>query len=149
MREKQFSDVDGPAQIDTIAARIVASCADPFVLLGTTVAVTASVGIAFSSQAIDTPTKCSKTLSRRCTRWRAKGAADHQVIDLHDQYLAAEGASLERGLHGAPAREARLLRRSGNAEARSVFGILTGRQWSRNFRFHRFSPNIHFEKNGE
>jgi len=97
-------DVDGPAHIDGIAARIVASFADPFVLSNVEAHVTASVGIAFSSQGDQLPEFLLRDADAAMYQVKRKGGACHQVIDLREQYLAAERTSLERELHGAPAR---------------------------------------------
>ena len=98
-------DLDDPAEVDAIAARVVAAVAVPFVLSGVELDVTASVGIAFSGRGDE---MLSEQLLQDAdtAMYQAKrgGGARHQIVDLREQDRAAQRASMEQDLHGALAR---------------------------------------------
>ncbi|HLY82010.1 MAG TPA: GGDEF domain-containing protein [Acidimicrobiales bacterium] len=97
-------DVDGPAHVDAIAARIGAAVAAPFVLSSTEVDVTASVGIAFSGRGDELSENVLQEADTAMYQAKRKGGGRHQIVDLREQHLATQRASLERDLRGAPGR---------------------------------------------
>jgi diguanylate cyclase (GGDEF)-like protein len=98
-------DLGEPAQVNVIAARICAAVdATPFVLSGAEMAITASVGIAFSGSGDQLSEQLLQDADVAMYQAKRKGGARHQVIDLREQHLADERAGLERDLHGAPTR---------------------------------------------
>jgi diguanylate cyclase (GGDEF)-like protein len=97
-------DLDGPAHVDAIAARIGAAVAAPFVLSAAEVDMTASVGIAFSGRGEELSEKLLQEADTAMYQAKRKGGARHQIVDLREQHLADQRARLERDLRGAPAR---------------------------------------------
>jgi diguanylate cyclase (GGDEF)-like protein len=97
-------DLDGPTQVDVIADRIGAAIAAPFVLSGIEVDVTASVGIAHSGPGDQLSEELLKDADTAMYQAKRSGGDQHQIIDLREKHLAAQRASLEHELHGAPAR---------------------------------------------
>jgi diguanylate cyclase (GGDEF)-like protein len=97
-------DLDGPAEVDVIAARIGAAVAAPFVLSAAVVDMTASVGIAFSARGDQLSEELLQEADTAMYQAKRKGGARHQIVDLRDQHLAAQGANLERDLRGAVTR---------------------------------------------
>ena len=97
-------DLEGPAHVDAIAARIIETVGAPFRLSGLQVDVTASVGIAFSGRGDQLPEHLLQDADTAMYQAKRKGGARHQIIDLREQHLAAQRATLERDLRGAPAR---------------------------------------------
>jgi diguanylate cyclase (GGDEF)-like protein len=97
-------DLDGPEQVDVVAARVGAAVAQPFSLSGIDVDVTVSVGIAYSGPGDHLSEQLLVDADTAMYQAKRKGGARHQIIDLREQHLATQRASLERELHGAPAR---------------------------------------------
>jgi diguanylate cyclase (GGDEF)-like protein len=97
-------DLEGEAQVEAIAARIDAALAVPFVLSTTTVAMTASVGIAFAGRDDQIPEELLQDADVAMYQAKRQGGARHQIIDLREQHLAEQRASLQRDLRGAAAR---------------------------------------------
>ncbi|MCU1428396.1 MAG: hypothetical protein JWL83_2396, partial [Actinomycetia bacterium] len=97
-------DLETPDQADVIAARIGASVATPFVLSGAEVDVTASVGIAFSGRGDELSEQLLQDADTAMYQAKRKGGDRHQIVDLREQHLAGQRATLERELRGAPSR---------------------------------------------
>ena len=97
-------DLDEPAQVDVIAARIGTAVAAPIVLSGIEMDITASVGIAFSGPGDELSEQVLQDADAAMYQAKRKGGARHQIVDLREQQLAAQRASLERELRGALAR---------------------------------------------
>jgi diguanylate cyclase (GGDEF)-like protein len=97
-------DLTGAAEVNRIAARIGAAIATPFSLSGGEVLVTASVGIAYSGPGYDMSERLLHDADTAMYQAKRKGGDRHQIVDLGEQRLAAEHASLERDLNGATAR---------------------------------------------
>jgi diguanylate cyclase (GGDEF)-like protein len=97
-------DLDEPAQVDVIAARIGTAVAAPIVLSGIEMDITASVGIAFSGPGDELSEQLLQDADTAMYQAKRKGGAQHQIVDLREQQLAAQRASLERELRGALAR---------------------------------------------
>ncbi|HEY5013190.1 MAG TPA: EAL domain-containing protein [Acidimicrobiia bacterium] len=97
-------DVDGAAHADVIAARVGAAVAAPFVLSVAEVAMTASVGIAFSGPGDQLSEQLLQDADTAMYQAKRKGGAQHQIVDLRERHLADERTNLERDLRGASAR---------------------------------------------
>ncbi|MEA2500556.1 MAG: hypothetical protein QOD01_667, partial [Actinomycetota bacterium] len=97
-------DLDEPAQVDVIAARIGIAVGAPIVLSGIEMDITASVGIAFSGPGDELSEQLLQDADTAMYQAKRKGGARHQIVDLREQKLAAQRASLERELRGALAR---------------------------------------------
>jgi EAL domain-containing protein (putative c-di-GMP-specific phosphodiesterase class I) len=66
--------------------------------------VTASVGIAHSGPGDQLSEELLKDADTAMYQAKRSGGDQHQIIDLREKHLAAQRASLEHELHGAPAR---------------------------------------------
>ena len=97
-------DLDVPAHVNAIAARVGAAIATPFIFSGLKVEVTASVGIAFSGPGDELSEQVLRDADAAMYQAKRKGGGQHQIIDLREQHLAAQRANLEHDLHGATAR---------------------------------------------
>ena len=97
-------DLEHPAEIDAIAARIVASFDQPFLLSGIQVEMSASVGIAYSGNGESLPDQLLQDADTAMYQAKRKGGSRHQVIDLREQHLAAIRVNLLRDLRGATGR---------------------------------------------
>jgi diguanylate cyclase (GGDEF)-like protein len=97
-------DLNEPAEVDVIARRICAAVAEPFVLSGAEVAVTASVGIAFSGRGDQLSEQLLQNADAAMYQAKRKGGARHQIVDLREQSLDVERTGLEIDLRGAPER---------------------------------------------
>jgi len=97
-------DLDEPAQAVVIAERIGTAVVAPIVLGGAEMNVTASVGIAFSGPGDELSEEVLRDADAAMYQAKRKGGGRHQIVDLREQQLAAQKASLERELRGAPAR---------------------------------------------
>jgi diguanylate cyclase (GGDEF)-like protein len=97
-------DLDEPAQVDVIAARIGKVMAEPIVLSDVEMSMTASVGIAFSGPGDQLSGQLLQEADTAMYQAKRKGGARHQVVDLREQDLADEKAELKRDLSGAPGR---------------------------------------------
>ena len=96
-------DINDPAEVDAIAARICAAVAGPFVLSGAVVATSVSVGIAFSGRGDQLSEQILREADAAMYQAKRGGGARHQIIDLREQHLADERAGLERDLTSAVA----------------------------------------------
>jgi diguanylate cyclase (GGDEF)-like protein len=97
-------DLNEPAEVDVIAARVVAAIAVPFVVSGHEVNVTASMGIAFSGRGDQLSEQILQDADAAMYQAKRDGGGHHQIIDLRELHIADERASLQRDLHGALAR---------------------------------------------
>jgi diguanylate cyclase (GGDEF)-like protein len=97
-------DLDDPAEVDAIAARVVAAVSAPFVLSTVEVAVTASVGIAFSGRGEELSEQLLRDADTAMYQAKRGGGARHQIVDLREQDRTSRRASLEHDLRGALAR---------------------------------------------
>jgi diguanylate cyclase (GGDEF)-like protein len=97
-------DLDAPSQADAIAARVDAAVAAPLNLSGTEIDITASVGIAFSGPGEELSQQLLLDADTAMYQAKRKGGSRHQIIDLREQHVTDQRASLEHDLHGATAR---------------------------------------------
>ncbi|MEO7819481.1 MAG: EAL domain-containing protein [Actinomycetota bacterium] len=94
-------DLDEASQVDHLAARILDALSESFVLTGAEVQITASVGIAFAGPEETIPQQVLHDADTAMYQAKRKGGARHGVIDLREQGLANQRASLNRDLRGA------------------------------------------------
>jgi diguanylate cyclase (GGDEF)-like protein len=99
-------ELNDPSQADAIAARSHAAMADPFLLAGTALKVTASIGIAFTGRNDDAPEQlihdADVAMYRKKRRGRA--SASRKILDLREVHLAAHQTGLAHALTGAAER---------------------------------------------
>jgi diguanylate cyclase (GGDEF)-like protein len=98
-------DLDHAEEVEALALRIEAALAVPFVLKATQVAMSVSVGIAFSNGGDQLSEQLLQEADAAMYQAKRKGGAQHQVVDLREQHLADRRAGLERDLPGARARD--------------------------------------------
>ncbi|HEV7466897.1 MAG TPA: EAL domain-containing protein [Candidatus Dormibacteraeota bacterium] len=94
-------DVAGRLEVDGIAARIGATLGESFVLSSGEVHTTASIGIALAGRGDRLPEELLHDADLAMYQAKRKGGARHQVIDLGEQRLVEQRASLQRDLHRA------------------------------------------------
>jgi diguanylate cyclase (GGDEF)-like protein len=97
-------DLDDPGQADVIAARIGEAVREPMVLAGVELDITVSVGIAFSGPGDQLSEQLLHDADTAMYQAKRKGGARHQIVDLREQRVTTQRASLEHELRGAPAR---------------------------------------------
>jgi diguanylate cyclase (GGDEF)-like protein len=98
-------DLDEESQAELIALRIISALELPFELAGVHVEMSASVGIAFAGNGDQVPEHLLHDADKAMYQVKRKGGAHHQVIDLREQHLAEDRASLQRDLRGALQRQ--------------------------------------------
>jgi diguanylate cyclase (GGDEF)-like protein len=97
-------DLDEPAQVDAIAARMGTAVAAPIVLSGIEMDITASVGIAFSGRGNLLSESLLQEADTAMYQAKRHGGGRHQIVDLREQDLADQRISMEQELRGAPKR---------------------------------------------
>jgi diguanylate cyclase (GGDEF)-like protein len=97
-------DLNEPAEVSVIAARICAAIEEPFVLSSGELLITASVGIAYAGRGDNLSADLLKDADIAMYQAKRKGGAGHQVIDLREQHIAEQRLDLERDLRGASER---------------------------------------------
>ena len=91
----------GPSAADPIAVRLDAELSRPFALSGVEVKVSASIGIAFTGEGVDSPEELLRDADLAMYRAKRGRVAGHDVFDLRQLHLAGHQAGLARGLPGA------------------------------------------------
>jgi diguanylate cyclase (GGDEF)-like protein len=94
-------ELSGQVEVDAIAARISATLAESFVLSSAEVHTTASIGIALADRGVHLAEKLLHEADLAMYQAKRKGGARHQLIDLVEQRLVEQRASLQRDLRGA------------------------------------------------
>jgi diguanylate cyclase (GGDEF)-like protein len=94
-------DLAGPSQADSIAVRLNAELSRPFVLSDVEVAVTASIGIAFTGHGVDAPAELLREADLAMYRSKRDRVGSHDILDLRELRLAGHESDLARGLPGA------------------------------------------------
>jgi diguanylate cyclase (GGDEF)-like protein len=94
-------DVAGRPEVDAIAARIGAALGEPYVLSCGEVHTTASIGIALTGRGDHLPEEVLHDADLAMYQAKRKGGARHQLIDLGEQRLVEQRASMQRDLRGA------------------------------------------------
>jgi diguanylate cyclase (GGDEF)-like protein len=97
-------DLDEPAQVDAIAARMGTAVAEPIVLSGIEMDITASVGIAFSGRGNQLSEGLLQEADTAMYQAKRHGGDRHQIVDVREQDLADHQITLEHELRGAPKR---------------------------------------------
>ncbi len=94
-------DLDEASQVEPIAARIDASFTEPFVISGSHIRVSASVGIAFAGHGDDVPEQVLQEADTAMYQAKRKGGAGHGILDLREQRQSHHRASVNHELPGA------------------------------------------------
>ena len=94
-------DLDRPAEIDAIAARVDAALLPPFVLPRAEVNITASIGIAFTGRGNHAADQVLHEADRAMYRIKRQSHEKRQLFDLRELHLAEDQASLKDSLPGA------------------------------------------------
>ncbi len=97
-------DLETTSQVEPLATRIDEALGRPFVLSGIEVQVSASVGIAFAGRGDDVPEQILQDADTAMYQAKRRGGARHGMVDIGEQRLAENRASLNRDLRGALAR---------------------------------------------
>ena len=97
-------DLDDARRAEALASRIGDALATPFRIGGLTLAVTASVGIAFAGRGDEIPERVVHDADVAMYQAKRLGGARHQVIDLRAQGLADNRVGLAHDLFGAAVR---------------------------------------------
>jgi diguanylate cyclase (GGDEF)-like protein len=92
-------DLTGASEADAIAGRLGAELRVPFVLSGTEVQVSASLGIAFAGQGDEvTPEQILHEADRAMYEAKRRGGARHQILDWPDQHRGGHRGDLTQDL---------------------------------------------------
>jgi diguanylate cyclase (GGDEF)-like protein len=94
-------DLDDASVVEDLAVRVDRSLARAFRLKDHQVNITASVGIAFSGPGVDVPDRILQDADAAMYQAKSRGGAHHHVIDLREQDVAHERASMLKDLRGA------------------------------------------------
>jgi len=97
-------DLEDTSQVESLATRIDHALSEAFVLSGIEVQVSASVGIAFAGRGDDVPEQILQDADTAMYQAKRKGGARHGMVDVGEQRLADNRATLNRDLRGALAR---------------------------------------------
>jgi diguanylate cyclase (GGDEF)-like protein len=97
-------DLEYESQAEIIAMRIVNALTVPFALVGVEVAISASVGVAFSGRGVHLPDQLLQDADMAMYQAKRNGGAHHQVIDLRERQLAQHRATLQNDLRGVVGR---------------------------------------------
>jgi len=98
-------DIADTASIDSLAIRIDAELSRPFDLSGVEVTASASIGIAFTGQEVDSPEELLLDADLAMYQSKRDRIDGGDVLDLRQLHLAGRQAGLARGLSGAIAGE--------------------------------------------
>jgi diguanylate cyclase (GGDEF)-like protein len=94
-------DLESTSQVEPLANRIDTALAETFVLNGIEVQISASVGIAFAGRGDDIPEQILQDADTAMYQAKRKGGARHGMVDVGEQRLAHNRATLNRDLRGA------------------------------------------------
>jgi diguanylate cyclase (GGDEF)-like protein len=97
-------ELDDTSQVESLATRIDDALSEAFVLSGIEVQISASVGIAFAGRGDDVPEQILQDADTAMYQAKRKGGARHGMVDVGEQRLADNRATLNRDLRGALAR---------------------------------------------
>ncbi|MEY2458505.1 MAG: hypothetical protein QOG30_335 [Acidimicrobiaceae bacterium] len=98
-------DLDGPREVEALAARIEGTLATRFRVGGVEVDATASVGIAFSGRGDQLSEQILRNADTAMYQAKRKGGARHQIVDLREKRVTEDRASFEQDLRGAAERD--------------------------------------------
>ena len=94
-------DLADQSGADPIAVRLNAELSRPFVLADVEATVSASIGIAFTGEGIETPADLLHAADLAMYRAKRHRAGNHETFDLRELHLAGHQAGLARDLPGA------------------------------------------------
>ena len=97
-------ELDEMDQVDIVASRIVDVLGRPFAVADGTVEISASVGIAFAGQTHHDPEQLLHAADLAMNQVKAKGGANHQIIDLRPKLVAEHHMDLRIALARAEER---------------------------------------------
>jgi diguanylate cyclase (GGDEF)-like protein len=97
-------ELDAASQVEALATRIDTALSAAFVLSGIEVQISASVGIAFAGRGDDVPEQILQDADTAMYQAKRKGGGRHGMVDIGEQRLADNRATLNRDLRGALAR---------------------------------------------
>jgi diguanylate cyclase (GGDEF)-like protein len=97
-------DLEDTSQAESLATRIDHALSEAFVLSGIEVQLSASVGIAFAGRGDDVPEQILQDADTAMYQAKRRGGARHGMVDVGEQRLADNRATLNRDLRGALAR---------------------------------------------
>jgi diguanylate cyclase (GGDEF)-like protein len=97
-------DLEGHFRAGEIAARVGSAIAEPFVLSGHEIRITASVGIAFSGPGDQLSERLLEEADTAMYQAKRLGGGRQQAVDLQEQERSEHLEELERELDGAAAR---------------------------------------------
>jgi diguanylate cyclase (GGDEF)-like protein len=97
-------ELDETSQVEPLANRIDKALAEPFVLSGIEVKMSASVGIAFAGRGDDMPEQILEDADTAMYQVKRHGGARHGMVDVGEKRLAENRTTLTRDLRGALAR---------------------------------------------
>ena len=98
-------DAATESEVSGIAARIGAAIAKPFVISGTEVGTSASIGVALASDDADLPEQLLHNADMAMYQAKRSGGARHQTIDVDEQTRTDERALLQRDVRHACERD--------------------------------------------
>jgi diguanylate cyclase (GGDEF)-like protein len=94
-------DLQSPADVEALAARVDDAFIEPFSVGGVRLAVTASVGVAFAGPGEDISDRLVVQADVAMYQAKRRGGGGHQVIDLREALMSADRNSLEVDLRTA------------------------------------------------
>ncbi len=94
-------DVAAAGAVDSLAVRLDTELSKPFKLSGIQLSLTASIGVAFTGQGIDSPDELLLDADLAMYQSKRDRIASHDVLDVRQLHLAGDRAGLSRGLSGA------------------------------------------------
>lgn len=94
-------DLDEAQQAEPLAERIGAAMSEPFVVSGSQLHVSASVGIAFAGLADNIPHSVLDQADAAMYEAKRQGGGRHAIIDLRDHRVVSHRARLNQDLRGA------------------------------------------------
>jgi diguanylate cyclase (GGDEF)-like protein len=97
-------DLEDASAVDRLADRIDVGMNRPFVVAGHTLAVRASVGIAYSGPGAEVPGRMLRDADTAMYQAKRNGGGRHQVLDIREQAQAEDQATLSRDLDGVLSR---------------------------------------------
>jgi diguanylate cyclase (GGDEF)-like protein len=98
-------DMRSAADVELLAGRVDAAFAEPFALSQSAIAVSASVGVAFSGLGVAISERLVDEADHAMYQAKRRGGARHQVIELREALRVTEMDSLERDLRVAFAQD--------------------------------------------
>ncbi len=99
-----LEDIEDAWQASVVMGRVKAALARPFVVSGTDVKISASVGIAVGDNSLSASDRLLDDADAAMYRAKHRDGHDHQFLNLHRQHLTEHHVGLECDLHWALSR---------------------------------------------